>query len=150
MIPNAPVSELIRSKGGTVWTVTPETMVFDAIQMMAEKNIGALVVAEGGRMVGLMSERDYTRKVVLKGKSSKTTPVREILSEKVVSVTPETTVQECLQLMTQSRIRHLPVMRNHDLLGIVSIGDLVNWVIQAQSSTIQQLETYISGYPTEG
>jgi CBS domain-containing protein len=100
-------------------------------------------------MVGLVSERDYTRKVILKGKSSRTTPVREILSEKVVSVGPDTTVQECLRLMTRSRIRHLPVLKGNQLQGIVSIGDLVNWVIQAQSSTIQQLETYISGYPTK-
>ncbi len=149
MIPNAPVSELIQSKGGSVWTVTPDTMVFDAIQMMAEKNIGALVVTERDRMIGLVSERDYTRKIILKGKSSRTTPVREILSENVVSVTPETTVQECLRLMTRSRIRHLPVLKDNQLRGIVSIGDLVNWVIQAQSSTIQQLETYISGYPTK-
>jgi len=149
MIPNAPISELIQSKGEKVWTVTRETMVFDAIQMMSDRNVGALVVAEGGKMVGMMSERDYTRKIVLKGKSSKTTPVSEFLSEEVVTVTPETTVQECLRLMTQSRIRHLPVLQNEELAGIVSIGDLVNWVIQAQSSTIQQLETYISGYPTE-
>jgi len=148
MIPNAPISELIQSKGGSVWTVSPETMVFDAIQMMSDKNIGALIVVEGGKMVGMMSERDYTRKIVLKGKSSKSTPVREILSEKVVSVTPETTVQECLRLMTQSRIRHLPVLKEEELQGIISIGDLVNWVIQAQSTTIQQLETYITGYPT--
>jgi len=149
MIPNAPVSELIVSKGGTVWTVPPDMMVYDAIQMMADKNVGALVVAEHGKMVGMISERDYTRKVVLKGKSSKTTPVLEILSEKVVSVTPETTVQDCLRLMTQSRIRHLPVLQSDELVGIISIGDLVNWVIQAQSTAIQQLETYITGYPTE-
>jgi len=149
MIPNAPVSELIQSKGGNVWTVGPDTTVFDAIQLMSDKNVGALVVKENDKMVGMMSERDYTRKIILKGKSSKTTPVREILSETVVSVTPTTTVQECLRLMTQSRIRHLPVLQNDELAGIVSIGDLVNWVIQAQSSAIQQLETYITGYPTE-
>jgi CBS domain-containing protein len=149
MIPNAPISELIQSKGSNVWTVAPDTMVYDAIQMMAEKNVGALVVAEGGKMVGMISERDYTRKIVIKGKSSKTTPVGDILSEKVVQVTPETTVQECLHLMTQSRIRHLPVLQEEKLAGIISIGDLVNWVIQAQSTTIQQLETYISGYPTD-
>jgi len=149
MIPNAPVSELIHSKGGKVWTVGPDTMVFDAIQLMSDKNVGALVVTESGKMIGMMSERDYTRKIVLKGKSSKTTPVREILSEKVVSVLPETTVQECLRLMTQSRIRHLPILLNDELQGIVSIGDLVNWVIEAQSTAIQQLETYITGYPTE-
>ena len=149
MIPNAPISELIQAKGGSVWTVSPETMVFDAIQMMSDKNVGALVVTEAGKMVGMISERDYTRKVVLKGKSSKSTPVREILSDKVVSVNPTATVQECLRLMTQSRIRHLPVLEGDALTGIVSIGDLVNWVIQAQSTTIQQLETYITGYPTE-
>ena len=149
MIPNAPISELIQAKGGAVWTVSPETMVFDAIQMMSDKNVGALVVTEAGKMVGMISERDYTRKVVLKGKSSKSTPVREILSDKVVSVNPAATVQECLRLMTQSRIRHLPVLQGDSLAGIVSIGDLVNWVIQAQSTTIQQLETYITGYPTE-
>ena len=149
MIPNAPVSELISLKGGKVWTVSPDTMVFDAIQMMSNKDVGALVVAENDKMVGMLSERDYTRKIVLKGKSSKTTPVREILSEKVVSVTPETTVQECLKLMTQSRIRHLPVLQAGQLAGIVSIGDLVNWVIEAQSTAIQQLETYITGYPSD-
>jgi CBS domain-containing protein len=149
MIPNAQVSELIRSKGGKVWTVGPDTMVFDAIQLMADKNVGALVVTESDKIIGMMSERDYTRKIVLKGKSSKTTPVREILSEKVVCVLPNTTVQECLRLMTQSRIRHLPIILNDELQGIVSIGDLVNWVIEAQSTAIQQLETYITGYPTE-
>jgi CBS domain-containing protein len=149
MIPNAPISELIQAKGGAVWTVSPETMVFDAIQMMSDRNVGALVVTESGKMVGMISERDYTRKVVLRGKSSKSTPVREILSDKVVSVNPTATVRECLRLMTQSRIRHLPVLEGDSLAGIVSIGDLVNWVIQAQSTTIQQLETYITGYPTE-
>ena len=125
-------------------------MVYDAIEIMAEKNVGALVVATEGRMVGLISERDYTRKVVLKGKTSKTTPVRDILSEKVISVKPETTVQECLRVMTRERIRHLPVLEGDKLMGIVSIGDLVNWVIQAQSTTIEQLQTYITGYPAEG
>lgn len=149
MIPNAPVSELIESKGKAVWTVSPETMVYDAIQLMAEKNVGALVVTESDRMVGVMSERDYTRKVILKGKSSRTTPVREILTENVVAVTPDATVQECLRTMTRSRVRHLPVLQNEELVGIVSIGDLVNWIIQAQSTAIQQLETYISGYPSE-
>jgi CBS domain-containing protein len=149
MIPDAPICEIVEKKGTQVWSVGPETMVFDAIQLMAEKNVGALVVAENDRMVGLMSERDYTRKVVLKGKSSKTTPVREILTESVVSVGPTSTVQECLRLMTQSRIRHLPILDEGKLRGIVSIGDLVNWIIGAQHSTIQQLETYIAGCPAE-
>ena len=149
MIPNAPISEILGEKGANVWTVSPETTVYDAIQMMAEKNVGALVVAQNDRMVGMISERDYTRKVVLKGKSSKSTPVREILSEKVVQVTPDTTVQDCLKLMTQHRIRHLPVLQEDKLRGIVSIGELVNWVISAQSTTIQQLQTYITGLPAE-
>jgi len=149
MIPDTPVSELLGTKGRTVWTVDPETMVYDAIQLMSDKDIGALVVTEGDRMVGVLSERDYTRKIVLKGKSSKSTPVREILTDKVVSVTPAATVQECLRLMTGSRIRHLPVLEGETLAGIISIGDLVNWVIQAQNAAIQQLETYISGYPSE-
>jgi len=149
MLPNAAVSEIIGTKGAKVWTVTPDTMVYDAIELMAQKNVGALVVAVEGRMVGLISERDYTRKIVLKGKTSKTTPVSEILSENVVSVNPSTTVQECLRLMTRERIRHLPVLAGETLVGIVSIGDLVNWVIQAQSTTIEQLQTYISGYPAD-
>ena len=124
-------------------------MVYDVIQLMADKNIGALVVAENKKVVGMISERDYTRRIVLKGKSSKTTPVREILSESVVQVTSETTVQDCLRLMTANRIRHLPVLDQGKLQGIVSIGDLVNWLISAQSNTIQQLETYITGYPTK-
>ena len=149
MIPNAPISEILRTKGGTVWTVNPAMMVYDVIQLMADKNIGALVVAENKKVVGMISERDYTRRIVLKGKSSKTTPVREILSESVVQVTSETTVQDCLRLMTANRIRHLPVLDQGKLQGIVSIGDLVNWLISAQSNTIQQLETYITGYPTK-
>lgn len=149
MIPDAPLSEILANKGPNVWSVGPDTMVFDAIQLMADKNIGALVVLDKDRMVGVMSERDYTRKIVLKGKSSKTTPVREILTEAVISVTPDSTVQECLRLMAKSRIRHLPVIAGEKLTGIVSIGDLVNWIIGAQSNTIRQLETYITGYPTE-
>lgn len=149
MTPNAPISELIQNKDAQVWSVSPETMVFDAIQLMADKNIGALVVKENEKMVGMFSERDYTRKIALKGKSSKSTPVQEVLSTKVVSVPPDTTVQDCLRLMTTKRVRHLPVLDQEKLLGIVSIGDLVNWVISAQSNAIQQLETYISGYPTE-
>jgi CBS domain-containing protein len=141
------ISELLKSKGSSVWGVTPETTVFDAIQLMAEKNVGALVVTENGQLTGIISERDYTRKVILQGKASKTTQVREILSGHVISVTPKHTVQECLQIMTQNRVRHLPVLDGGKLAGVISIGDLVNWVIDAQRSTIEQLHAYITGVP---
>ena len=143
-----PIREILTYKGDTVWSITPESTVLEAIQMMADKNVGALLVAQEGRLLGVLSERDYTRKIALKGRSSKDTPVRDILSGHVVSVTPEHTVEECLRLMTEHRIRHLPVMEGVKILGVISIGDLVNWIISAQSSTIQQLEAYITGYPS--
>jgi len=142
-----PIREILTHKGSTVWSITPESTVLEAIQMMADKNVGALLVTKEGRLLGILSERDYTRKIVLKGRSSKDTPVREILSGSVVSVSPDHTVEECLRLMTEHRVRHLPVMDGVNILGVISIGDLVNWIISAQSSTIQQLETYITGYP---
>lgn len=142
-----PIREIIAHKGGNVWSITPEATVLEAIQMMADKNIGALLVIREGQLLGVLSERDYTRKIVLKGRSSKDTPVRDILSGRVVSVGPDHTVDECLRLMTEHRIRHLPVMDGVKILGVISIGDLVNSIISAQSSTIQQLETYITGYP---
>jgi CBS domain-containing protein len=145
MNPNGTVSEILAHKGTQVWLVSPDATVFDAIQMMAEKNVGALLVTEGEKLVGIISERDYTRKVALKGKSSKQTAVREILSGQVIHVAPGQTVEECLHLMTDHRIRHLPVLQEGRIVGIISIGDLVNWVISAQNSTIHQLQTYISG-----
>jgi CBS domain-containing protein len=148
MIPTGTISEILSLKGTDVWTVSPDTMVFDAIQLMADRNIGALLVTEHGRLLGIMSERDYTRKIALKGKSSKQTPVREIISGKVVSVNPSHTVEECMRLMTDHRVRHLPVLCDNQILGIVSIGDLVNWIISAQNSAIHQLQTYITGYPS--
>jgi len=147
MIDSTSISEILEGKGTQVWSVTPETVVFDAIKMMADKNIGALAVLEGDRLIGILSERDYTRKVILQGKSSKTTQVREITSGQVISVTREHTVDDCLRLMTKNRIRHLPVLQDNKLIGIVSIGDLVNSVISAQRTTIEQLQTYISGVP---
>lgn len=148
MNPNAPISEILSYKGSHVWSVSPDTKVYDAIQLMSEKNVGALMVqAPGGKLVGIISERDYTRKVVLKGKASKQTPVSEILTGNVVSIAPHQTVEDGLRLMTEHRIRHLPVCDGENLLGVVSIGDLVNWIISAQTSTIQQLQTYIAGYP---
>jgi len=147
MIDTTNISEILTHKSGTIWHVTPDSSVFDAIQLMADKNIGALAVLDHGRLIGIVSERDYTRKVVLRGKASKTTSVREILGGQVISVTPANTVEDCLRLMTEHRIRHLPVLQGSELVGIISIGDLVNWIISAQRNQIEQLQTYITGVP---
>jgi CBS domain-containing protein len=145
---NGTIQELLAAKGSHVWCISPDSTVYDAIGLMAGKNVGALLVTESGRLVGIITERDYTRKVALKGKISKQTAVREILSGNVVSVTPANTVEECMHLMTDHRVRHLPVLEGDRIAGIISIGDLVNWIISAQNSTIHQLQTYISGYPS--
>ncbi len=147
MNPNSTINEILHHKGMQVWSISPDATVFDAIQMMADKNVGALLVTEGDHLLGIISERDYTRKVALKGKVSKQTAVREILSPEIIQVQPDHTVEECMRLMTDHRVRHLPVLDGDRILGVVSIGDLVNWIITAQQSTIQQLQTYISGYP---
>ncbi|MEE9551226.1 MAG: CBS domain-containing protein [Candidatus Binatia bacterium] len=140
------VIELLKAKGHQYWSVTPDTAVFDALKLMAEKNIGALLVLEGDVLVGFLSERDYARKVILKGKSSKDTPVKEIMSEKVMYVEPEQTVEECMALMTDKRVRHLPVFEGDKLIGIISIGDVVKAIISEQEFIIEQLEHYISGH----
>lgn len=142
------IREILAYKGGATWSVSPETTVYEAIKLMAEKNVGALLVTRQDKLAGIISERDYTRKVILMGRASKDTRVNEILSGHVISVSPDHTVEQCLRLMTEHRVRHLPVLSGDNILGIVSIGDLVNWIITAQHSTIQQLETYITGYPT--
>ena len=142
------IRDILSYKGSAVWTVLPDATVFQAIQLMAEKNVGALLVTKNDKLIGIISERDYTRKVALKGRSSKETTVHEILSEKVISVTPGHSVDECLRLMTEHRVRHLPVLEGEKVLGVISIGDLVNRIISAQHSAIHQLETYITGYPT--
>ena len=147
MITNSSIGDILNFKGKQVWSVPPETTVYNALVLMAEKNIGALCVTDGDRLIGIVSERDYTRKIVLRGKSSRTTHVREIISGHIISVMPESTVEECLHLMTDNRVRHLPVMDNGKLAGLVSIGDLVNYIISTQQSTIEQLQTYISGVP---
>ena len=146
MIPTGTVSEILYHKGGNVWTVSPNATVFEAIQLMADKNVGALLVTENDQLVGILSERDYTRKVALRGKSSKELKVSEIVSSQVTTATPNHSIEDCMRLMTENRIRHLPIMNGREIKGIVSIGDLVNWIISAQTSTIQQLETYITGY----
>jgi CBS domain-containing protein len=147
MNPTDSISEILKHKGANAWSITPEATVFDAIQLMADRNVGALLVVERGKLIGILSERDYTRKVALKGKSSKQTAVREILSGHVIHVLPTHTVEECMRLMTDHRVRHLPVLEGEKIVGVVSIGDLVNWIISAQTTTIDQLRTYISGYP---
>jgi CBS domain-containing protein len=139
------ISSLLAKKGGQVWSLLPTATVFDAITMMAEKEVGALPIVDQGKLLGIVSERDYARKVVLHGKSSLDTPVTEIMSSPVVSVTPMQTVEECMHMVTDKRIRHLPVVDGSRLVGIVSIGDLVNWVISAQRETIHHLEAYIAG-----
>jgi CBS domain-containing protein len=142
------IDEILHQKRGDLYTISPDATVFDAIERMADKNIGALLVMTGTRLIGVVSERDYTRKVALNGKSSRDTRVREIVTTPVIAVSPSHTVEQCMRLMTENRVRHLPVLENDEVVGIVSIGDLVNWTISAQSVTITQLESYISGqYP---
>ena len=147
MIPAGTISEILHPKRTTDWTIAPDATVFEAIQLMADKNVGALLVTDKEKLVGIVSERDYTRNVALKGKSSKESKVREIISPKVVHVTPAHSIEDCMRLMTEHRIRHLPVLEGERIAGVVSIGDLVNWIISAQTTTIRQLQTYISGYP---
>lgn len=144
----AAVGPVLEAKGSLVWSVAPETLVIDAIRLMAGKGIGALLVMNGDKPVGIVSERDYARKVVLQGRSSKDTPVSEIMSSPVIFVTPSYTVDQCFYLMTEHRIRHLPVMDGERLAGVLSIGDLVRATVAAQRETIDQLTQYILGnYP---
>ncbi len=137
------VSQLLQGKGSSVWSVTPEASVFDALKLMAEKNVGALLVMSDSKLRGILSERDYARKVILLGKSSQEIAVRDIMSDKVVCVGPEQTVDECMALMSGKRIRHLPVLAGGQVIGVLSIGDLVKALIEEQQQTIQQLESYI-------
>jgi CBS domain-containing protein len=139
------VKQVLQNKGADLWTVTPDVSVYEALTLMADKNVGALMVLEAGRLTGIISERDYARKVILKGKSSLTTPVREIMTNKVYWVHPETTIEECMALMTDKRIRHLPVLVEDQLVGIVSIGDIVKAIISDREFMIAQLENYIIG-----
>jgi len=139
---------LAQKQASTVWSIGPNAMVIDAIQLMDEKNVGALPVVENGTLVGIVSERDYTRKVILKGRSSKETPVIDIMTQQLLTVNPSDSVTECMRIMTEKRVRHLPVLEGSNLVGILSIGDVVNWFISAQTATIDNLERYVTGdYP---
>ena len=139
------VTQLLRGKGHEVLPVSPEASVFEALKVMAEKNVGALLVVEGERLVGVFSERDYARKVILKGKASKEIPVREIMTSHILYVRPEQTIEECMALMTDKRVRHLPVLEDERLVGVISIGDVVKAIIAEQDFMIEQLQNYITG-----
>jgi CBS domain-containing protein len=142
---NYPISSVLIHKTSALWSVAPDATVFEAIKLMAEKNIGALLVLAGEKLAGVFTERDYARKVALYGKSSKDTRVWEIIPHEVVTVTPDDSVEECMRLMTEKRVRHLPVVEGTNVVGIISIGDLVNWIISTQNAHIEQMEQYISG-----
>jgi CBS domain-containing protein len=138
------VSTILQAKGNKVYSVTGQVSVYEAIKVMGEKNIGALLVMEEEKLTGILSERDYARKIVLKGKSSRETPVKEIMTENVLTVTPEDTIEKCMAVMTEKHIRHLPVVQNEKVLGMISIGDVVNAIIDSQKETIAHLQNYIS------
>lgn len=143
-----PVECILRHKGSQVHTIAPDVTVYEALETLAEKDIGALIVMRGTELVGILSERDYARKVFILGRSSKETLVHEIMSAPAITVTPKTTVDQCMHRMTNERCRHLPVIEGERVVGLVSIGDLVNWIMSAQDFTIHQLEDYITGkYP---
>jgi CBS domain-containing protein len=143
------IEKILSQKNREIWSVSPDATVYDAIALMAEKNIGALLVMENEHLVGIVSERDYSRKVMLRGKTSRTSYVREIMTTELTTAQPRDTVEECLRFMTEKRIRHLPVVVDGSLRGVVSIGDLVKQVISVQNATLDQLRDYISGgYPS--
>lgn len=139
------VAQLLQAKGHDVWSITPDASVFEAITLMAQKEIGAVLVVEERRLVGILSERDYARKIILQGRSSRDTAVRTIMTDKVFYVRPDQTLEDCMALMTARRIRHLPVLDGERLLGVVSIGDVVKSLLSEQEVRIQQLEQYITG-----
>jgi CBS domain-containing protein len=135
-------SILAHKRASAVWSIGPNAMVFDAIQLMDEKNVGALPVVDNKTLVGVVSERDYTRKIIVKGRSSKDTPVSDIMTKELLTVNPGDSVAECMRIMTEKRVRHLPVLEGTKLVGILSIGDVVNWLMSAQKAMIDNLERY--------
>ena len=143
-----PVSFILRKKGTDVWSVPSDATVYDAMKMMADKDVGALLIMDGSEFVGVVSERDYARKVILQGRSSRDTPVSDIATETLITISPECSVDEAMRIITTNRIRHLPVVCDGKVCGMISIGDLVQWISFAQDQTIEQLEHYIEGkYP---
>ena len=140
-----PISSILFHKASALWTIAPEATVFDAIKLMAEKNIGSLLVMSGDKLAGVFTERDYARKIALHGKNSRQTLVCEILPKEIITVTPDDSVEDCMKLMTENRVRHLPVLEGANVIGIISIGDLVNWIISTQNAHIEQMEQYIAG-----
>jgi CBS domain-containing protein len=143
------VGAVLKRKGREVWFVTSDQTVYEAIERMADKAVGALLVISGGKLAGIISERDYARKVILNGRSSRTTLVKEIMTSPVIFVTSNESVDACMDIMTRNRIRHLPIVENENVLGVISIGDLVKWVVSEQEETIEHLQNYISSkYPT--
>lgn len=142
------ISAILKEKGGEVWSIDPEATVYEALEAMANKSIGALVVMQGGQLVGVVSERDYARRVILRGRSSRETKVREIMTAPAITVTSDSSVDDGMRIMTEHHIRHLPVMRQDGtVLGVVSLGDMVKWIITSHEKTIEQLESYITGQP---
>ena len=148
MKPVDKIDSVLKLKGGQIWSVAPTATVFEAIEKMSEKGVGALLVLVDGQLAGIISERDYARKVILRDRSSKHTRVQEIMTSPVVTVTPLHSVEECMRTMTENRVRHLPVVEREKVVGVISIGDLVNWIISAHEETIGHLQSYIAGnYP---
>ncbi|MGD9048345.1 MAG: CBS domain-containing protein [Anaerolineae bacterium] len=143
----ATVSDMLRTKGYDIWSVTPDTRIYDALKLMADKNIGAVLVMDGENLVGILSERDYARKVTLKGRTARDTLTQEIMTERVICVRPEECAEDCMAVMTEKHVRHLPVIEDNRLVGVISIGDVVKAIIPEQEFIIEQLEHYIRGTP---
>lgn len=143
-----PVRSVLRKKSPVVWSISPEATVYEALHLMSEKHIGCLLVLSGGHLTGIVTERDYARKVVLMGRASQQTRVRDIMTKPVLFIREEDTLDDAMRLMTSRRLRHLPVLNGDDVVGVLSIGDLVSWLLEAQQRTIRQLQGYIDGsYP---
>ncbi len=139
------IQTLLKKKGYDVWSIAPDASVYDAIHLMAEKAVGALIVMDGQKLVGVISERDYARKIILEGRSSENTKISEIMSSEVITTGPDNKIEECMAIMTERRIRHLPVLDGNEVLGVISLGDLVKYIIAEQQFVIEQMERYING-----
>ncbi|NIM93603.1 MAG: CBS domain-containing protein [Anaerolineales bacterium] len=139
------IRHLLDSKGYEIWSILPNSTVYEALVLLAQMDIGALLVKDNDKVVGIFSERDYARKIILHGKSSKETLVREVMTHEVISMSPDQTIEECMKVMTNNRIRHIPVQHDDEVIGVVSIGDVVNAIISNQEFMIEQLENYIQG-----